>query len=145
MTLYDAYYILCLPCSAIESLERIVSLYAQQLSLNETQRFVTPSLTLITELVSTNLTSHHWTKIYVMLTKTWAFLYMFGGDRAEFKINEICRKFYSILHIFLHAWNSYFCLVHAQSQETNIGIVYALSLTCRRVSILLLGKEEAIS
>ena len=62
--------ILCLPCSAIESLERIVSLYAQQLSLNETQHFVTPSLTLITELVSTNLTSHHWTKIYVMLTKT---------------------------------------------------------------------------
>ena len=62
--------ILCLPCSAIESFERIVSLYAQQLSLNETQLFITPSLTIITELVSTNLTSHHWTKIYVMLTKT---------------------------------------------------------------------------
>ena len=40
----------------IESFERIVSLYAQQLPLNETQCFVTPSLTLITELVST---SHH--------------------------------------------------------------------------------------
>ena len=52
MILYDAYYMFT---SAVESFERIVSLYAQQLSLNETQHFVTPSLTLITELVSTNL------------------------------------------------------------------------------------------
>ena len=91
--------------SAVESFERIVSLYAQQLSLNETQCFVTPSLTLITELVSTNLTSHHWTKIYVMLTKIRAFLHnviYLAEDRAEFKINEICRKFCSILHIFLY-------------------------------------------
>ena len=45
--------------SVVESFERIVSLYAQQLSLNEMQHFVTPSLTLVTELVSVNLTNHN--------------------------------------------------------------------------------------
>lgn len=50
--------------SVVESFERIVSLYAQQLSLNETQHFVTPSLTLVTELVSVNLTNHNQEIIY---------------------------------------------------------------------------------
>ena len=50
--------------SVVESFERIVSLYAQQLSLNEMQQFVTPSLTLVTELVSVNLTNHNQEIIY---------------------------------------------------------------------------------
>ena len=36
----------------VESFEAITSTYAQQLAVNETQSFVTPSLTLVTELVS---------------------------------------------------------------------------------------------
>ena len=38
--------------SIIESFEVVVSIYAQQLSLNENQAFVMPSLTLVAELVS---------------------------------------------------------------------------------------------
>ena len=37
----------------VESFEVVISTYAQQLSLNEIQNFTTPSLTLVTELVST--------------------------------------------------------------------------------------------
>ena len=39
--------------SVVESFETVASTYAQQLAVNETQRFVTPSLTVVTELVST--------------------------------------------------------------------------------------------
>ena len=42
----------CVSFSVVESFEAITSTYAQQLAVNETQSFVTPSLTLITELVS---------------------------------------------------------------------------------------------
>ena len=37
----------------VESFEVVISTYAQQPSLNEIQNFTTPSLTLVTELVST--------------------------------------------------------------------------------------------
>ena len=47
------------PTSVVESFERVASTYAQQLSLNETQNFTTASLTLVTELVSKNLTKHN--------------------------------------------------------------------------------------
>ena len=42
--------------SVVESFETITSTYAQQLAVNETQSFVTPSLTLYTELVSVKST-----------------------------------------------------------------------------------------
>ena len=45
--------------SVVESFERVASTYAQQISLNETQNFTTASLTLVTELVSKNLTKHN--------------------------------------------------------------------------------------
>ena len=38
--------------SVVESFEAIISLYAQQLTLNESQNFTAPSLTLVAELVS---------------------------------------------------------------------------------------------
>jgi hypothetical protein len=38
--------------SVIASFETVISTYAQQLSMNEIQNFTTPSLTLVTELVS---------------------------------------------------------------------------------------------
>ena len=37
--------------STVESLETVASVYAQQLQLNEEINFVTPSLTLVAELV----------------------------------------------------------------------------------------------
>ena len=39
--------------SVVESFETIASMYAQQRAVNETQSFVSPSLTLVTESVST--------------------------------------------------------------------------------------------
>ena len=42
----------CLSYSVVQSFEVVISLYAQQLSLNETQNFTSPSLTLVAELVS---------------------------------------------------------------------------------------------
>ena len=51
---YFSYDRLCLFfCSVIQSFETVVSIYAQQLPLNENQTFVMPSLTLVAELVST--------------------------------------------------------------------------------------------
>ena len=41
--------------SVVESFDTIVSMYAQQLAVNETQSFTTASLTLHTELVSAKL------------------------------------------------------------------------------------------
>ena len=38
--------------SVVESFEAVISLYAQQLTLNESQNFTAPSLTLVAELVS---------------------------------------------------------------------------------------------
>ena len=40
-------------CSVVESFEAVISHYAQQLTLNESQNFTAPSLTLVAELVST--------------------------------------------------------------------------------------------
>jgi hypothetical protein len=45
-------------CSVIESFESVVSTYAQQLSLNETQTFATPSLTVVAVLVRINIKFH---------------------------------------------------------------------------------------
>ena len=43
----------CLSYSVIQSFEVVISLYAQQLLLNERQNFILPSFTLVAELVST--------------------------------------------------------------------------------------------
>lgn len=44
-------YSIIMTCSIVELFEIVVSTYAQQLSLNETQNFTTLSLTLVVELV----------------------------------------------------------------------------------------------
>ena len=45
-------------CRVVQSFEVVVYLYAQQLTLNDTQNFTLPLLTVVAELVSASFTSH---------------------------------------------------------------------------------------
>lgn len=45
-------------CRVVQSFEVVVYLFAQQLTLNDTQKFALPLLTVVAELVSSSYTSH---------------------------------------------------------------------------------------